>query len=232
MKRLLPLALGVSLLGSFACDDKKADEKKSDDKKTDAKKADAKKTDAKDEKKAEAKTDAKADEAKADATPTTAAVKLALGKAKIWEKSDPKKPIEIAEDGTVTMEGQVGAKVTAEGKVTSPDGANVLMEVGADGKVSSSGKELGVVLADDGASFDIDGKKSTMTFKDDGTVVMDPKPDVDDELQHEGCVGPLAKTCALVMVGVLFVDSPAPAPGPKTGGEPPKAAEAKAPAPK
>lgn len=226
MKHLLALSLGVTLFGSFACDDKKADEKKadgkkSDDKKSDDKKADAKKTDAKvDAKSADAKDEKKADAPEAkpgDAPPATAAT-LTLGKAKIFETKNPDKPIEIAEDGSVTMEGEVGAKVTAAGKVTSPDGAKVLMEVDATGKVTSGGKDIGVVVSDTGATFDLDGKKSTMTFVADGSMLLDPKPEKNDEMRHEGCVGPMAKTCALVMVGVLFVEEPAAAPPPTAGG--------------
>ena len=233
MKFQLSLALGVCVLGGFACDGTQAQPTKADAKTADAKATAGKTTEAKaPQAQAEAKIEAKAPAPDAKQAPQPAAApppdaaRLTLGKAKIFEKKDPGKPIEIAEDGTVAMEGEVGAKVTADGKVTSPDGSKVLMQVGADGKVTAEGSEIGVTLADAGATLEIDGKTTTRTFAPDGSIVVDPKPDASEVLQHDGCVGPVAKTCALVVVGVLFTGGP-----PTTSAaaaEPPTAIEAKA----
>ena len=73
------------------------------------------------------------------------------------------------------------------------------------------GKPSGVVLDDTGLSITApDGKKSTLRFAEDGSIVVDPPTEDALMMPAEGCVGPMAKTCGLVITMLLFLSEPAP----------------------
>lgn len=186
----------VSLLLLAACD-KQAD---------DAKKTEAK-TDAKSEKKADEPVKAP------EVVPPKSADVLTLGAAKLTAKDKPDEVIEIAADGTVTVAGETLIKVSSDGKLSKPDGT-MIGEVGADGVVTIDGKPMGLTLVDGGASMTTpDGKTATIRFAEDGAITVDPKPEKSPEMSSEGCTGPVAKTCALVLMTFLFSGSE-PTPGP------------------
>jgi hypothetical protein len=179
--------------------------------------------DKKEEKKADAKTDKaekqaeqpakKADEpAKAEPEPTKAADVLTLGAAKLKAKDKPEEVIDIAADGTVSFAGETIMKLSADGKFSKPDGT-VLGQVGADGVVTIDGKPVGVTLVEGGATVTTpDGKTATIGFAADGAMTIEPKPEKEspDEMTSEGCTGPVAKTCALVMMTFLLRGESAP----------------------
>jgi hypothetical protein len=172
---LAPLVATVVLVSSIAGCDKQSDVEQPDDKQSDAAKPDA-------------------------AKPV-----LTLGAAKVMEKDSPDEAIELLADGTVKFSQNPDEmlKISTDGKVTNAAGA-VVAEVGADGSLTFDGKSSGVVLNDTGLTMTFDGKTATVRFTDDGSVVLDPAPSPDDELIAEGCVGPVAKTCALVMTMFLL----------------------------
>lgn len=211
------LALCLALLTPLACDDKSGDAKKADGKvaaKSDAKpdakpdaKTDAKpdlKTDAKPDPKSDAKTDAKAEPAVV--TPTGAV--LVLGAAKIFEKGEPDKGLALAATGEVTMEGQPLGRLSSDGKMTTPDG-KVALEVGADGIVTAEGKPMGLQLVEGGGKLTMPEVTATMTFLEDGSIKIDPKPGNGPETAHEGCAGPTAPTCALLLTAMVLTGQPA-----------------------
>jgi hypothetical protein len=195
MRTLAPL-LSIALLLS-ACD-------KPDDKKTDKqaeKKPDDKKPD-----------DKKVEEPKPEEPKPEAAVVLTLGAAKIMEKDKPEEVIEIAADGTVKIgsDPEHTVKISTDGKVSKVDGT-LIAQVGPDGSVSFDGKPSGVVLDDTGLSMTApDGKKLTLRFGEDGSIAVDPPTEDALAMTAEGCAGPMAKTCGLVMTMLLFSSEPAP----------------------
>lgn len=198
-RSLIPLF--ASLLLIAACD--KKDDKKADDKK--AEKADDKKAD-----------DKQPESPRPDAEPPQpepAAAVLTLGAAKIMEKDKPDEAIEILPDGTVKMgtDPQDSFKIAADGKISKIDGTEI-GQVAADGSLSFGGKPSGVVLNDTGLTLTSpDGKTATVKFNEDGSVETDPPAGDGLQLAAEGCTGPMAKTCAVVMT--MFVLRAEPAPG-------------------
>jgi hypothetical protein len=193
----------VSLLLLAACDkkadDKKTDaktEKKADDKKVDDKKVDDKKVD-----------DKKVDEPvkPAEVEPANPADVLTIGVAKMTNKEKPDEVIEIAADGTVTAGGETLVKVSKDGKLSKPDGT-VIAEVGTDGIVKFDGKPMGLTLVEGGASMTTpDGKTASIRFGEDGKITVDPAPEKAPEMTSEGCTGPAAKTCGLVLMTFLLL---------------------------
>jgi subtilisin family serine protease len=182
----------VSLLLLAACD-KKPEEKQADAKKTD----DVKKAD-EPEKQAEPE------------QPKPAAAVLTLGAAKLRAKDKPDEVVEIMADGTVKMGTEVFVKLSSDGKISKPDGS-ALGEVTPEGSVMIDGKPIGVTLVDDGATITMpDGKTATIRFAADGTMTLDPKPETSDEMTAEGCSGPVAKACALVLTMFVMQSEPAP----------------------
>ncbi|MBV1861534.1 MAG: hypothetical protein KUG77_24155, partial [Nannocystaceae bacterium] len=128
---------------------------------------------------------------------------LALGDAKLFEADKPSEAVEIAADGSVSFAGEVVATLSGEGKLTLPEGT-VMMEVQADGSVLANGEPTGLALGDTGGTLQIGDQRATMVFHDDGTVTVDPAPGPGaPAMAHEGCTGAMAKTCALVMFGMV-----------------------------
>lgn len=168
-----------------------------------------------DEKQAAAQTEKKADEPATktvEAEAPKSANVLTLGAAKLIPTDKPDEVMEIAADGTVTAAGEILVKISSDGKLSKPDGT-VIGEVGADGVVMFDGKPSGITLLEDGASVTLpDGKTATLRFAADGTVTADPKPEKSDMMTSEGCSGPVAKTCALVLMMMVTQEEPAPAP--------------------
>lgn len=207
-----PLFATLLLLGACdKADDKKADkktvDKKADDKAVDDKAADAKAADAK--------------PAEPEPKPVET-ITLTLGAAKIMEKDKPEEAIELLADGTVKLgpNPENTLKISTDGKISKADGT-VVAQVAADGSLSFDGKPSGVVLNDTGLTLTSpDGKKATVVFGEDGSVVTDPPAGDGLQMVAEGCAGPMAKTCGLVITMLVMQDEPAP------GG----AAEAHAPA--
>jgi hypothetical protein len=179
--------------------------------------------DKKDEKKADPKAEKQAEPTKKTDEPVKEVVApepakadvLVLGAAKLKSKAKPEEVIEIAADGTVSVAGETFVKLSADGKLSKPDGT-LIGQVGADGVVTIDGKPMGVTLVEGGASITMpDGKTSTVRFAEDGSITIDPKPEKDppDEMTTEGCTGPVAKTCALVLMMILLREGePSPAP--------------------
>ena len=196
-RSLVPLF--ATLLLFAACDkkddkkaDKKADDKKVDDKKTDDKQVDAKQPD--------------------EPKPEPAAAVLTLGAAKIMEKDKPEEAIEILADGTLKMgpDPEHTLKISADGKISKPDGT-LVAQVAADGSLSFDGKPSGVVLSDTGLTLTSpDGKTVTMKFNEDGSVVTEPPAGDGLQMVAEGCAGPMAKTCGLVMTMLVLKAEPIP----------------------
>jgi hypothetical protein len=137
---------------------------------------------------------------------------LTLGAAKIMEKNKPDQAIEIAADGTVKMgpDPEHTLKISTDGKVSKVDGT-VVAQVGADGSLTFDGKSSGIVLNDAGLVLTApNGKTATIRFTDEG-VMVEPPPAEDMQMVAEGCTGPMAKTCALVMTMMLLTSEPVPA---------------------
>ena len=153
---------------------------------------------------------------------------LALGDAKLFEADKPGEAVEVAADGSVSFGGEVVATLSGDGKLTLPDGS-VMMEVQADGSVMSRGKPTGLVLGEAGGTLSVGDETATIVFNEDGSVSVDPAPGPGaPAMSHEGCHGAMAKTCALVMFGMVANTSET------TGPEPVEAdssLEAPAPAP-
>jgi len=128
---------------------------------------------------------------------------LPLGDAKLFEADKPSEAVEVAADGSVSFGGDVVATLSGDGKMTLPDGS-VMMEVQADGSVMSRGNVTGLVLSDDGGVLRVGEESATMVFHEDGSVTVDPAPGPGaPAMAHEGCTGAMAKTCALVMFGMV-----------------------------
>lgn len=198
-RSLIPLF--ATLLLVAACD--KKDDKKADDKKAVDKKADDKQAD-----------DKIANDKQYDAEPPQpdpAAAVLTLGAAKIMEKDKPDEAIEILADGTVKMGPEHTFKISADGKISKADGAEI-GQVAADGTLSLGGKPSGVVLNDTGLTLTApNGKTATVKFNEDGSVVTDPPAGDGLQMTAEGCTGPMVKTCGVVMTMLVLLSEPAPA---------------------
>jgi hypothetical protein len=226
--RRTSLALCLALLVPVACDDKKTDAKvaSKSDAKPDAKpdaKTDAK-TDAKSDAKSDAKTDAKVDakvEPAAAATPTGSV--LVLGAAKIFEKGEPDQALTLAATGEISMEGKPIGKLSSDGKMTTAEG-KLGLEVGADGIVSAEGKPIGLQLIEGGGKLTMPEVTATMTFLEDGSIKIDPKTGNGPEMAHEGCAGPTAPACALLLTVLVMTGEP----GGAAAAPPPVAREATA----
>jgi hypothetical protein len=193
MRSLAPLLATLLLLA--ACDDKAADKKA--DKKADkqaAKQPDDKQPDDK-------QVDAKQPE---PPKPADTAV-LTLGAAKLMPKDQPNEAFELLADGTLKMAGAPETlKISTDGKISKADGTAVA-QVNADGSLSFDGKPSGVVLNDTGLVLTSpDGKTATVRFNDDGSITIEPPPAEDLEMVAEGCTGPMAKTCGVMMTMLVL----------------------------
>lgn len=197
-RSLAPLFATAFLIA--ACD--KADDKKVDDKKTVDKKADDKPADA-DVKQAAA-------DVKPPAEPKPIEPgSLTLGAAKIMEKDKPEEAIEILADGTVKLspDPEHTLELSTDGKISKVDGT-VVAQVAADGSLSFDGKPSGVVLNDTGLVLTgPDGRTATVRFQDDGSVVTEPPAGDGLQLITEGCTGPMARTCGVVMTMMILNSS-------------------------
>ncbi|MCA9685378.1 MAG: hypothetical protein KC457_24585 [Myxococcales bacterium] len=194
-RALLTPFICATLLTSIACD------------KHDTKEADKAKTETKES------TDAKAGDANADADAgkTEAAPILVIGAAKIMQKDQPDKGIELAADGSVTIAGKPMGKVSADGKLSGVDG-KVVMQVDAEGTVTSpDGQRAPMVVQDNGVTMEgPDGKKIAVIFAEDGSVKVEDKSAAPDappppEFATEGCTGAVAKTCGLVFTAYMLL---------------------------
>lgn len=153
-------------------------------------------------------------ETPAAATPEPAAEPteiLALGDAKLFETDKPAEAVEVSADGSIRFGGEVMATLSTDGKLTLPDGS-VMMEVQADGSVLGRGEPTGLTISGDGGTLSVGDQTATVAFNEDGTVTVDPSPGPGaPAMGHEGCGGAMAKTCALVMFGMVAnVESPGP----------------------
>lgn len=138
---------------------------------------------------------------------------LVMGEAKLFERDEPDNAFGIAADGTLTLEGQAVGTVSADGSLKGPDGA-VVMQAQADGSVLVRGEPSGLTLSDNGGSATMGDRTVTVSFDGEGLVTIDPPPENAGLLTgHEGCEGDMAKTCMLVMFGLLMAE-PAPSDGP------------------
>lgn len=201
---LRSLTLLASVLLFAACpkaEDEQADSKKRDTKKDDGeKRADDKRPD-----------DKKPDEKQADkpAQPQPGGL-LTLGDAKIVPKDKPDEGIEITADGTIKMLGKPDEtiEISPEGKLSKADGT-LIAEVGSDGALMVDGKPSGISVTETGVSIATpDGKTMKIGFLEDGTIVMSPKPEAElPAMTVEGCTGPVARTCALVLAMFVFMAS-------------------------
>ncbi|MCH9681707.1 MAG: hypothetical protein K0V04_09765 [Deltaproteobacteria bacterium] len=227
LRRPLTIVTACLMLSLSACDDGKG---KADAKKADAKKADAKKADAKagDAKKADAK---QADAKQADAKAPAGAPVLTLGAAKLMQENKPDEVLELLADGGIALSGKPMARLSTDGKLTGPDG-KVTLVVGPDGKVTAGGKPTGLELSDGGATVTMGGKTTKVTFGEDGSITVEPDSGNGPKMKHEGCTGPIAKNCGLVLFGMLMSDGEeaAEAGGPpsQVEAEPPRAPAKKA----
>ncbi|MGH1345851.1 MAG: hypothetical protein ACRBN8_30080 [Nannocystales bacterium] len=170
--------------------------------------------------------EAPAAEVPESAPPEPAGV-LALADARLFETDKPAEAVVIAADGSVSFGGEVVATLSNDGKLTLPDGS-VMMEVQEDGSVMSRGEVTGLTVGDDGGTLRVGDQSATMVFHEDGRVTVDPAPGPGaPAMAHEGCGGAMAKTCALVMFGmVASTDASGPVPS-----EPDPSVVAPAPAP-
>ncbi|MCA9706113.1 MAG: hypothetical protein KDK70_09720 [Myxococcales bacterium] len=204
--RLVFVLAVAGLLVTPACDDGAAT--KTETKPADGEPAEAKSADGEPAKPAEAK-------------PSDGAM-LTMGAAKLIDESKPDQVIELRPDGGIALNGSPLGVVSTDGKLVGPDG-RAFVVAGADGKVVAGGKSTGIELVDGGARIDMGKKIITLTFAEDGKIVAEPKSDGEPSLRHEGCTGPVAKTCALVLLGMMLPmarETKAAAP-PAGGGSPP-----------
>ena len=130
---------------------------------------------------------------------------LTLGVAKLFEKDKPSEALELSADGKVSMQGTALGTFSADGTLTLTDGT-VALEAKPDGSVLAKGKPTELKLTDTGGVLSAGGESASIGFNPDGTMALDPPPDAGDpEMGHEGCAGPMAKTCALAMFAMLSV---------------------------
>lgn len=128
---------------------------------------------------------------------------LALGDAKLFETDKPSEAVEIAADGSIRFGGEIMATLSSDGKLTLPDG-KVMMEVQPDGSVLGRGEPTGLSISGEGGTLRVGDETATVAFNEDGSVTVDPNPGPGaPAMAHEGCGGPMAKTCALVMFGMV-----------------------------
>lgn len=140
---------------------------------------------------------------------------LVMGDAKLFERDEPDNAFSIAADGTLTLEGQAVGTVSADGTLKGPDGT-VVMQAQADGSVLVRGEASGLSLSEKGGSAVMGDRTVTVSFDADSIVTIDPPPDNAGLLMgHEGCEGEMAKTCMLVMFGLLMAE-PAETAGPES----------------
>ena len=135
---------------------------------------------------------------------------LTLGPAKLIPKSTPDEFIELLADGTVKFVGVApGVKITSDGKIVKADGT-VSAVVGVDGSLKVDGRDSGIVLDDTGLTLHASNaaKKVIVKFEADGSVVMVPPPGPDLEMTAEGCTGPVARTCGLLLAMYVMTAGP------------------------
>lgn len=102
------------------------------------------------------------------------------------------------EKGEISVDGEVLATVTVDGKVTSKDGT-VLFTVAADGTVTSEGAKQ-AVIGEDGA-VTVDGKP-VLGFGEDGSMTLEGDSGT---VKYDG--GPKARrTAAAVFIAMLSVE--------------------------
>ena len=144
-----------------------------------------------------------------------AATLLVMGDAKLFERDEPDNAFAIAADGTLTLEGRAVGTVSADGTLKGPDGT-VVMQAQADGSVLVRGESSGLSLSSTGGSAVMGDRTVTVSFDAEGIVTIDPPPENEGLLMgHEGCEGDMAKTCMLVMFGLLMAE-PVESPGPES----------------
>lgn len=190
MRRRFDFILGLcGVLGIVGCDREEAPEQ------AEAKKADeAGKPD-----------DAQAKEAEAPEgeTPEPAEV-LVLGDAKITPSDRPEEGLTISAAGEIAMGGRPVGSISTTGQIKSPDGQPGF-SVDAAGVVSFQGKPTGATLTDDGLEMKRGGETVTMKIGSDGAITVMPAPaEGTPSITSEGCTGAMAKTCSLVMFGMLM----------------------------
>ncbi len=162
------------------------------------------------------------DEVAAQQTISTAGVVLALGTAKVFEKESPQGAVFLSADGKVSSEGGRHGTISADGTLTAPDGT-VLLQVNADDSVLVRGQSSELELTPTGGTLTFEGTRSTLAFEEDGSISISPAETSLPTMAHEGCVGTMARTCALAAFATLAtevvgeppapaVPSPSPAP--------------------
>lgn len=124
---------------------------------------------------------------------------LVLGEAKIFDPGKPEQAVMIAEDGTLSLGGQPIGSVTGDGELRNRDGG-AIASVDRDGVVTVGGEPTGLVLAGEGGAME--GGVS-FVFAGDGSVAVEPADPGAPAMGHEGCAGAMAKTCGLVLFGIL-----------------------------
>lgn len=147
------------------------------------------------------------------APPAGASAQLELGELKLVETST-NKAVLIHADGTIELDGQKPAKVTADGKIVKADTGEVGFTLTGDGRVlGPNGADSGAKLAADGALTVGD---KTITLSDSGDLVG---ANADAPKMHvDGATTPgLKRTAMFVLVALTLPDEePAPA-GSATG---------------
>lgn len=142
-------------------------------------------------------------DAPAPAPEAAAAPLLTLGAVKLFEASAPELALVMADDGSLTLDGDAVGSVTADGQMLGRDG-QVVAVVQPDGSVLADGEPTGFTINDSGGVLVAGDKTMTFGFADDGSMTITPAPEGGGPpLAHEGCNGPLAKTCALLAFGLL-----------------------------
>ncbi len=145
---------------------------------------------------------------------------LALGAAKLMQEGKPEEALELLPDGGIKIAGRPLATLSTDGKLTGPEG-KVVLEVGPGDQVTSSGRPVGLRLTATGGQVTTNGATITMAFEKDGTVSVTPAKEGATKVTHEGCTGPVARSCALLMFGMLVtVGDAGPGPGPEAKAAP------------
>jgi len=153
---------------------------------------------------------------------------LMLGAARLMQEGKPDEVLELRPDGGIMISGRPLATLSTDGKLTGPEG-KVVLEVGPGNQVTSGGRPVGLQLTATGGRVTANGTTITMTFEDDGSVTVSPAKDGATTVTHEGCAGPIARSCALLMFGMLVTVGDDAGPGPEAKAKAPTAAPPESP---
>lgn len=138
-----------------------------------------------------------------DAKPSSV---LVISPAKIFKANDPSRAFEIKADGSVHADGKAVGTVYADGRMVGLDG-KLVFSLTADGKLlAADGSSSGSTINADNVYISPGGKYRVSIDATGAIVGGNLNAPV---LMTQGCQGPAARTC-LVVLGAMVMGRPAP----------------------